>query len=99
MINASGLFSRHSQLYAFPGAAGKKDGIGVGLDLILICFHVETNYPGPGRQASQRLGVVRQPWEAGCELTNDRVHGLEDSVGKLLFAQLIPDMLLGVEFR
>jgi len=32
-------------------------------------------------------------------LTNDRVHGLKDSVGKLLLAQLIVDMLLGVEFR
>jgi hypothetical protein len=31
--------------------------------------------------------------------SDDRVHRLEDSVGKLLLAKLIPDMLLRVEFR
>jgi len=67
--------------------------------LILIRFQVETNYPRPSGQASQRLRVGRQPRQACFELTNDPLHCLKNPVGKLLLPQFIPDMFLWVEFR
>src|ERR1017187_6035135 len=39
--------------------------------LILVRFQVETNYPGPCRQASQRLGVCRHPRQASFKLTHN----------------------------
>src|ERR1019366_6569633 len=66
--------------------------------LILVRFQDETNDPGPSGQTSQRLGIFRHPREASFKLTDDCLHLLENPVGKFLLAQLIPDMLLGVEF-
>ena len=42
--------------------------------LILVSFQVETNYPGPCRQASQRLGVCRHLRQASFQLTHNPFH-------------------------
>src|ERR1035437_2684307 len=70
-----------------------------GVVLILVCVQVETNYPGPCCQASECFGVCRYSRQASFKLTHDPLHRLENPIGKFLLAQLIPYMLLGIEFR
>lgn len=58
-----------------------------------------TNNAQPSSQTLQSLRVRRRSGQASVELADDAFHGFKDSVGELLFAKLIPDMLLGIEFR
>jgi len=74
-------------------------GVSNAMTLILVCYQVETNYPRPCCQAAQRLGVCRHPRQASFKLTHDPFHRLENPIGKFLLAQLIPYVLLGIEFR
>ena len=67
--------------------------------LIIIRFQVETNYPRPGGQTSQSLGVIRQTRKPGMKLCKHSGHGVENAIRELLFPEFIPDMFLGVEFR
>ena len=69
------------------------------IELILIPFQVETNYPWPGRETAHCFSISRHSREASFKLIDDSLHGLECAIGKFLFTQFIPDMLLGVEFR
>ena len=67
--------------------------------LILVRCQVETNYPGPGGQTAKTGGVGRQAGQASLKLRDHRLHGIKDAIGKLLFSQFIPDVLLRIEFR
>ena len=59
----------------------------------------ETNYLRPSSETSQCLRIHCRSGQTSVELADDAFHGFEDSVGELLFAKLIPDTLLGIEFR
>gem|GEM_PF-4379961 len=59
----------------------------------------ETNNPRPKSETSQCWRVRRQSGQSNVELADDTFHEFKDSVGELLFAKLIPDMLLAIEFR
>jgi len=67
--------------------------------LILVSVQVETNYPRPGGQAPQSLGVVCQTRKSGLKLGDDPSEGIEDAVGEFLFLELVPDMFLRVQLR
>ena len=67
--------------------------------LILMGVQDETNNPRPSSETSQCLRIRRQAGQASVELADYTLHGFKDAVGELLFAKLLPDMLLGIEFR
>lgn len=67
--------------------------------LILSSVQVETNNPGPASNVAHCFLLACKSWQPLFELTDDTVQIGEYAVGKLLFTQFVPQMLLGVEFR
>src|SRR5436190_23327025 len=66
---------------------------------ILIHSQVETNYPRPGSQALESLRIDGQFSQTPFQFSDDLLHVLTDSVGEGFLAQIIPNVLLRVQFR
>ena len=79
LLRREGLYSSHLTTWKRQRQKGEIDALtpqkrGPKVVLILVSFQVETNYPGPCRQASQRLGVCRHLRQASFQLTHNPFH-------------------------
>ena len=60
---------------------------------------VETNYPRPCHQVGKTVRVRGQTGQALLQLPDYRVQVVEEPVRELFFAEFIPHMFLGGQFR
>ena len=67
--------------------------------LILMSDQIETNYPRPGGQTADGIPVGSETRQSRLQLAYNSVQGIKDPIGEFLLAQLVPDMLLRVQFR
>ena len=65
--------------------------------LILPRCQVETNYPWPGCDAANPIGIGGQATHSFSQTLDHQVHLIQHHVGKCLLPQFIPDVFLRIE--
>jgi hypothetical protein len=58
---------------------------------------VETTHPGLSGETVQAFPIRSEPGQALLPLSDDRIQMVKHQVGKLLFAQFIPNMFLRIQ--